>query len=384
MAPTDDYRLLHISAYMAMVCVGLYAGSWGPSLSFIADDVGVSLDTAGLLLTAMFLGSIVASASVAFVLHGYDTRKLCVAGLALMTAGLATTAIAPTWGLAFAGAVLLGTGDGMVVAAAHMIMPLTSENAAAGINRINLFFAFGAVTGPAWAGGVLAATGERWIVYAGIAAVALLTLLLTLAADVAVHHPLTARDEKVRFTGNPTIWIMGALLFLYVGAEFGLGSWVSSYTRETAHAGILASALLTSAYWGALALGRIISGMYFSRTRDASLLLMVAVAGGGIASLVLALSSGNIAIAGAAAFGAGLCFGPIWPATIAITSEGPLANATAVTVTMGNAGGLAIPWLQGKVLVGAGPAEGVAVTAALCAAMFVIVTAYRARHQRIA
>jgi len=59
-----------------------------------------------------------------------------------------------------------------------------------------------------------------------------------------------------------------------------------------------------------------------------------------------------------------------------------MANATAATVTMGNAGGLAIPWLQGKVLVGAGPAQGVAVTAALCAVMFCIVSAFRASRGR--
>ena len=67
-----------------------------------------------------------------------------------------------------------------------------------------------------------------------------------------------------------------------------------------------------------------ISGIYFSRQRDASTLLIAAVVGGGIAALVLSLSSGNIAIAGAAAFAAGLCFGPIWPATVAIASEGAL------------------------------------------------------------
>jgi fucose permease len=172
---------------------------------------------------------------------------------------------------------------------------------------------------------------------------------------------------------------MGVVLFMYVGAEFGLGSWVSSYTRETAEASVFVSALLTAAYWAALALGRVISGIYFSRQRQASTLLLASVAGGGIAALVLSVSSGNLGVAFASAFAAGLCFGPIWPSTVAIASEGALGNVTAATVTMGNAGGLAIPWLQGKILVGAGPSQGVAVTAALCAVMFAIVVGFRAR-----
>ena len=379
-APAADYRLLHTAAYMAMFCVGLYAAAFGPALPFIADDMGVSLDTAGLILTALFIGSISASASVAIALHGRDTRALCIAGLTCATAGLLLIGVAPSWPLALAGGVVLGAGDGLLVAATHILMPLTSDDAPSAINRINLWFAFGAVCGPIWAGAILASTGERWIVYTGIACVTAATLLVTFAADVAVHHPIAAPDERFRLPGNPTAWIMGGVLFLYVGAEFGLGSWVSSYTRETAHAGVFASALLTAAYWGALALGRVISGVYFSRKRDASALLLAAAGGGGIAALVLALSSGNIAVAGAAAFGAGLCFGPIWPATVAVVTEAAASDATAATVTMGNAGGMAIPWLQGKVLVSTGPSQGVAVTAVLCALMFGAVASFRARR----
>ena len=376
----EDYRLLHAAAYMAMFCVGLYAAAFGPSLPFIADDLGVSLGTVGLILTALFVGSISASALVAVKLHGRDTRALCVAGLACATTGLLLIAFAPSWPAALAGCVVLGTGDGLMVAATHIMMPLTSDDAASGINHINLAFAFGATCGPIWAGAVLATSGERWIVYSGIACVTLAALLLTAIADATVHHPIAAPDEEFRLPGNPTAWIMGGVLFLYVGAEFGLGSWVSSYTRETAHAGVFVSALLAAAYWAALALGRIVSGIYFSQRRDASTLLIAAIAGGGIAALVLSLSSGNIMIAGASAFCAGLCFGPIWPATIAIVSDAAASDATAATVTMGNAGGLAIPWLQGKVLVGAGPSQGVAVTAALCGLMFVVVAAFRARR----
>ena len=135
--------------------------------------------------------------------------------------------------------------------------------------------------------------------------------------------------------------------------------------------------MLTAGYWFALMCGRLLSGWYFSRARDASLLLAVSVAGAGVFALMLALSTGNIALSALAAFGAGLSLGPVWPATVAIASEGSPAAATATTVTTGNAGGLAIPWMQGRILVGAGPVEGVIVTAALCAVMLAIVVWFR-------
>jgi fucose permease len=165
-----------------------------------------------------------------------------------------------------------------------------------------------------------------------------------------------------------------------VGAEFGLGSWVSTYTRETADAGVFEGAVLTAGYWFALALGRVASGMYFGRGHSALALLAFVSAAGGIASLVLALSSGNIVIAAISVFAAGFFFGPMWPSVLAIASHGAMGSATAATVTIGNAGGLVLPWLQGLVLVGAGPAEGVAMTAVLCALMLAITLAFRARH----
>jgi fucose permease len=382
--PDEDYRLLHAAAYMALFCVGLYAATFGPALPFIAADLDISLDTAGLILTALFIGSISASAAVATIWHGRDTRTLCLAGLGFATVGLMLIGIAPDWQVALAGGIVLGIGDGLMVAATHVLMPLTSDDAPSAINRLNLYFALGAIVGPIWAGAILASIGERWVVYAGIAAVTAATFALTFAADVAVHHPITSDDgEGFRLPGHPTAWIMGLVLFFYVGAEFGLGSWVSSYAREAAEASVMTSALMTAGYWAALAIGRVVSGVYFSGRREASRLLLVSVAVGGVASLTLALSSGNLAIASAAAFVAGLSFGPIWPATLAIATEGSAAgSATAATVTMGNAGGLAIPWIQGRVLVSAGPSQGVAVTAVLCALMFAIVAAFRARAPR--
>ena len=98
--------------------------------------------------------------------------------------------------------------------------------------------------------------------------------------------------------------------------------------------------------------------------------------------MALALPSGNVALSAAGAFGAGLCFGPIWPTTIAIASEGAPGNVTAATVTLGNAGGIVIPWLQGRILVDTGPRQGVGVTAVLCAVMFGVTSVFRSRRKR--
>jgi|CXWL01.1.fsa_nt_gi fucose permease len=374
-----DYRLLHIAAYVAIFCLGVSAAAIGPVLPFLADDMGVGLDTAGLLLTAFFVGSIGSSALVAFALHGRDTRVMCAFGLAAQLLGTLALGFAPSWELVLASGVVIGIGDGFVVAGTHILMPATSDDVPSALNRLNIWFAFGAIAGPIWTGAVLSTTGNREIVYAGICGLLVCALILMIAADVTVHRALPAPDEEFKPPRTTTAWVMGAVLFLYVGAEFGLGAWVSTFARNTADAGVFGAAMITAGYWGALAVGRLVTAWYFKRQRDPGWLLAVSCFGAGVFSLMLTLSSGNLALAGVAALGAGLFFGPIWPAVTSIAAEGADSSTTATTVTLGNAGGVAIPWAQGKVLVGAGATQGVAVTAVLCAMMFGIVTAFRAR-----
>jgi fucose permease len=373
----EQFRLLHAGAFLSLFCVGVYAAAFGPALEFIADELDVSLDTAGLILTVFFVGSISASATVAAALHARDTRALTIAGLLAVIAGSLLIALAPAWPVALAGGIVLGLGDGLIVAALHILMTVTSQDVPRAINRLNLYFAFGAVAGPLWSGAVLALTEERAIAYAGIAATAALALAMLLAATSAPIRERTPEEDAFRLPGNPTAWIMGAVLFLYVGAEFGLGSWVSAYARESAGSGVFEAALLTSGYWAALMCGRIASSVYYAKPRDSVVLLGVSIAGAGVASLLLALTTGNIAASAVAAFGAGLFLGPVWPSTVSIASEGSEAHATAATVTMGNAGGVVIPWLQGRILVDAGPTEGVVVSVVLCALMLAIVGGFR-------
>ncbi|HZP57819.1 MAG TPA: MFS transporter [Dehalococcoidia bacterium] len=370
------YRTLHAGALLSLFVVGMYAGSFGPALPFFAKDLGVSLDTAGLMLTAMFAGSISASAVIAVVLHGRDTRALAIGGAACTVSGLLLLGLAPTWPLALIAACLLGTGDGLIVASLHILMSVTSRDVRGAISRLNLYFAWGAIAGPLWAGALLETTARRDVVYAGVAGVSLCALAL-MSLSPAPDRPPPDDEPLFRLPSDATTLTMGVVLFMYVGAEFGLGSWVSSYARQSANAGVFVAAVLSAGFWLALAIGRLATGAWFARGREAVPLLAAGIAGAGIASLALALVSGNLAASAVAAFCAGLCLGPIWPTVVAIVSERGEAHATAATVTVGNAGGLAIPWLQGRVLVGAGPAQGVAVTAALCALMLGVVGAFR-------
>jgi predicted MFS family arabinose efflux permease len=92
--PHSERRLLR-SADAALGTVGLYVGALGPTLPAIAKDLDVSLDTAGLALTAMAAGSVAASFTVAAHFHRGSQRRVAAVGIAAAAAGLAGLAFAP-------------------------------------------------------------------------------------------------------------------------------------------------------------------------------------------------------------------------------------------------------------------------------------------------
>jgi fucose permease len=352
------------SAFLGLFCCGLWVTSFGPALPFLAREADVGLGTAGVILTAVAAGSISASAVTSLRLGRVDSRLLIAIGLAIAAVGLAGIAVASTLPLLLASAVVLGTGDGFVVAATHALVTITSEDVPRGINKLNVFFALGAIVGPLWAGATLDLTDDVTLTYAGLA------VFIVASAVFAWMTPRAGApgDEHLVIKWKRSFVLMSLLLFCYVGAEIGLGAWVSSYTEKVAEAGVMAGALVTCGYWGALALGRLATGALL-RTQDAARLLLLAIAGAGLSGLILTAFGDVLAVAFAAAFVTGLAFGPIWPLAMAVGLKEGTTSTTAAMVTFGNSGALVFPVMQGAILASAGAREGVAVTPALCGLM---------------
>jgi fucose permease len=367
----------HYAAFAALFAVGLWVGSFGPAMPFFADRFDVGLGTAGLIFTALATGSISASAGMTLRLRGADTRLVTAVGLAIAAIGLAALAVVPSLPLAIAACALIGIGDGLSVAGCHAMVMLTARDPAHDVNRLNIYFAVGAVVSPLWVGAALELTDELAVAYGSLAAVVAVICAYTWGAPETRGPDHTTAGRLVI---TPTILIAGFLLFLYVGAEIGLGAWVSSYPREAADTGVMAGAVVASGYWGALAAGRLVSARLLHAHHPRALLLRFIIAAG-LSSTALAIFGGILPVAFACAAITGLAFGPIWPLTMAIGAHDTTPGTTAAMVTLGNSGAVIFPWAQGLVLAEAGASEGVAVTAALCALMLAVSLTALREHQ---
>lgn len=98
--------------------------------------------------------------------------------------------------------------------------------------------------------------------------------------------------------------------------------------------------------------------------------------------MALALGGEVLAVGAIAAVVTGFCFGPIWPSAMTVAAKEASANTPALLVTVGNGGGMVLPWIQGRVLADSGTRAGMGMSAALCAGMLALVALGRITRWR--
>lgn len=371
---------------MAFFAISITLVSFGPSLATFAENTGVGLALIGALFTALFLGGTTAQLLTGTLYRRLGPRRLIAMALALTAVGALGVTLSQNLPLALICAVLAGMGQGAYSVANNILaINIFPNRAAVVLNLMNVFYGVGAVLGPALVGLSLARLGTAMAPIWGGAGLlffvgGLAWLVLPKTID-RVHLP-DDRQLIERATSNPYLstrmWLISGLLLLYVGTETSLSAWASTYIQRTTALGAAAGAWVTSAFWLAVTIGRIIAvgaGMRFPRwltpVRLVSICLAVAAAG----ALILVASPGIIGLTILAMAFLGFSFGPVYPTTIAsLSTQFPQSSsaATSMAAGLGSLGGMIVPWMQGIVLVYTGPQTGAWVYAVLVWIMLAI------------
>ncbi|MCA9930591.1 MAG: hypothetical protein KC419_19035, partial [Anaerolineales bacterium] len=147
------------------------------------------------------------------------------------------------------------------------------------------------------------------------------------------------------------IGMIGLFYFLYVGLEVGFSGWVFTYATTLNITGAAAAAYLTSAFWGALTVGRLLAIPIATYLRPRAILfsdLLLGMVSMGILLLwpqhVVALWMGTI--------GLGLSLASVFPTMLSfaerrMTITGQITGYFFVGASLG---GMTLPWLMGKLL----------------------------------
>jgi FHS family L-fucose permease-like MFS transporter len=146
-------------------------------------------------------------------------------------------------------------------------------------------------------------------------------------------------------------FIFGAsCIFLYVGAEVSIGSLIVSYLTQTDVLGLTQKAAgeHVPLYWGGAMVGRFI-GSYLLRLFSPGKVL--AVAAGGVMTLLAISSHTTGAVSGWSLLAIGLCNSIMFPTIFSLASEGlgPRSASASGIIAVAIVGGAVIPPLTGHI-----------------------------------
>jgi FHS family Na+ dependent glucose MFS transporter 1 len=197
----------------------------------------------------------------------------------------------------------------------------------------------------------------------GYILIALMILPILIWITRQPSPPAPSQDEETADKGaqnlsqNATLIIFtAAILFFYVGAELGFGGWIYTYALEANLANETTAAYLTSAFWGAFSIGRLISIPMATRMRPRNQMLFD-FAGCITGMLIIILFASSKIALWTGTMVVGFSMASVFPVTITLAERRmPVTGKTTSLIYIGvGLGPMVMPWLIGQLIEPIGP-----------------------------
>ncbi|WP_408990487.1 MFS transporter [Streptomyces caniscabiei] len=347
-----------VASCVGFVLIGVLQALYGPAIPALRDTHDLSPSAAGLGLSAHFTGG-VAGVLLFDRLYGrMGNRRILGTSYLLMALGAAGFALAPSWPVALAAALLAGLGFGGIDYGLNQLFAVGfGHRSTAMLNVLNAHFGIGAILGPA----LIAAVGAEHYpaLFLAFAVVTLPLLFCLRGVRDQVPQPTSAVTATTGGSGSAAangsalgrslgsvLSVFVTLYVLHVGIEAGVGGWEPTHL-ETVGYGAGAAATATSVYWLMMTVGRFLV-VPLALRHSAQTIITVSCAGMTVCLLLASVPS----LAPYAYAGVGLFIAPIFPTGL------PWLNAAAPRARRAGALVIAASMIGG---VAAGPALGKAI-----------------------
>ncbi|MDE2184295.1 MAG: sugar MFS transporter [Alphaproteobacteria bacterium] len=332
-----------------------------------------------MLIQFVFFGSyLVMSLPSAALIEWVGYKYAIMIGLAVMGAGCLVfipAAGVPSYGLFLLALFILAAGITLLQVAANPYVAVLGpeKTASARLNLVQGFNSLATTVGP-WFGGLLILSQTKagqsaagavesladrladaravQMPYLGIAAVLFLLALLIWVTRL----PKFATHPRNEAEASDSLWrhkalVMGAVaIFVYVGAEVSIGSFLISYTTSPhiSHMTTADAARYLSFYWGGAMVGRFVIGAFLLRFVPPSKMLADNCIAAVFLIVVSMLAHGPLAMW--AILLVGMCNSIMFPTifTLAIRGLGPLTGRGSGILVMAIFGGAVVPMLQAR------------------------------------
>jgi len=296
-------------------------------------------------------------------------------------ASLFGIAYADTYGILAFYCFLLGLGGGGLNSGTNaFIADLYPESQSVALNRLGMFFGFGACFIPLFIGSLLRFLSlESILTLTGSMALlpGIVFLLLRFPPGKLAGTGFSI-GQAARVLTSPLVLLLGVLLFFQSGNEMNSNAWLATFLDQ--EVGLVPSVSLyyLAAFWASVILGRMVSPSVLRWVRETTLVQICA--GGAVVWLVVLVSYPHPVISGLAAVLAGFFISPIYPCVLGFAAArfpGLSGTVFGALFSMGLVGGMTLPWVAGFLVDQYGIRAGLGTAAIGFVMVFILQTAVK-------
>jgi FHS family Na+ dependent glucose MFS transporter 1 len=357
--------------YASFVALGLTSASLGPTLPALAAHTHTHLNEVSFLFIARSLGYLLGSLRGGRWYDRFPGHRVQASALLLMAGMMALVPTLPKLWLLAAVLVTLGFGEGTLdVGGNALLVWIHRDKVGPYMNALHFFFGVGSFLTPIIvAQAILLSQDVSWAYW--VLAVLLLPVAFGLARQPSPMIPTDTHHEHGGKVAGWTVILFMLFFFFNVGAEGSFGGWIFTYAQSQGLGSQATAAYLTSAFWGALTLGRLLTIPIAARVHPRWILLANLI--GCLLSVGATLIwKGSYLGVWLGALGTGLFMASIFPVTMTLAEMYLPINGrfTGYFLVGGSAGSMFFPWLIGQLFEPAGPQSAmIIILTALAAAL---------------
>ena len=298
-----------------LFCYGFLMGGQQLILLSVAQQFGIGVLGMGTFVSVIHVAALIAPAAMGPIADRVGKQKILVLFAVIFGCGCLLAAVSPVLTVFLMALLLIGSGysvcESLVSAVCVEVDP---DKGAQYINLTQCLLSVGAVLGP-----IVMSWFDAWQLLYILCGIPLIVLGIWLSrtpfpkaiASIQEKAPLLPKALL-----SPIFLAFIVSMLMYVGLETGFGYFVE-LLFETKTVGTILSAYGISAYWGGMAISRLIYSFRSYRPRQAVRLSFLAAA----ASFVLLILFRNGWVCLALCFLVGFTYGPIWTTLVAGAAE---------------------------------------------------------------
>ena len=348
-----------LAYFAAFITLGMTSASLGPTLDALAVQTSAGIQQISWLFPVRSFGYLMGSFLAGRLYDRMNGHRLMGFALILMAGMMAFIPTLPLFAILLAVLLAAGVGEGLLdVGGNTLIVWLHGKRVGPYMSALHFFFGFGALLAPLVVGEVVRRTdGITWAYY--LIALAALPALIGVAGTKSPENRQDEAEEgpkPITEPGPGLLLLLVVFFIMYVAAEVSYGGWIYLYAIRAASTPPVTAAFITSAFWGAFTVGRLVAIPISARLRPKHILQMDV--GGALVSLGVVLTWPQQTWAlWAGSIGFGFFIASIFPTMITyagsrIAVTGRITGYFFLGATLG---GMILPWLIGQYFEKTGP-----------------------------